>query len=105
MSVHPETSSLLDHLIRGECWDPFSVLGPHVQGSSSGLETIVRVFLPEAAAAMVVPVESHGQAVPMTYGHLLPEWIIGAAEQEANQRNPGEFFKRVAGGRPWSTGS
>lgn len=66
MSVHPETSSILDHLIRGECWDPFSVLGPHVRNSSSGPETIVRVFLPEAAAAMVVPVESHGPAIPMT---------------------------------------
>lgn len=66
MSVHPETSSILDHLIRGECWDPFSVLGPHVRNGSSGPETFVRVFLPEAAAAMVVPVESHGPAIPMT---------------------------------------
>ena len=62
MSVHPEQ---IERLIRGEEWDPASILGPHVETRNGRLVTVIRVFLPAAAVVNVMLDSSRTSPIPM----------------------------------------
>jgi 1,4-alpha-glucan branching enzyme len=57
MAAATLSSAIVNDVIRGECGDPFAVLGPHAfhDGGRSGV--VIRAFLPQAAQAAVVPAD------------------------------------------------
>jgi 1,4-alpha-glucan branching enzyme len=59
----------IERLIRGEHWDPFGVLGPHPASQNGEEATIIRAFLPEAAAVVLLPEEPVPAPVPMKRVH------------------------------------
>jgi len=69
MAAETFFSAIVNDVVRGECGDPFAVLGPHVfrEGQQSGLA--IRAFLPQANDAIVVPADPAVAAQPMTPLH------------------------------------
>ena len=65
MAAETFFSAIVNDVVRGECGDPFAVLGPHVfrEGQQSGLA--IRAFLPQANDAIVVPADPAVAAQPM----------------------------------------
>ena len=69
MAAETFFSAIVNDVVRGECGDPFAVLGPHVfrEGQQSGLA--IRAFLPQANDVIVVPADPAVAAQPMTPLH------------------------------------
>ena len=63
------SNAIVNNIIRGECGDPFAVLGPHVfhEGGRSGVA--IRAFLPQAVHAVVVPADPAVPPQPMSALH------------------------------------
>ena len=64
----------VDHLVHGNYWDPFGVLGSHAVESEGKPARAIRAFLPEAAKAWVVDLAKGepGVRVPMDRIHPSP---------------------------------
>jgi len=60
--VYPE---VFEKIIRAECWDPFSVLGPHEEKRGNSPAFVIRAYLPDAACAVVLPTDSRQDPIPM----------------------------------------
>ncbi|WP_435017542.1 1,4-alpha-glucan branching protein GlgB [Tundrisphaera sp. TA3] len=61
-------ADVIDHIIHGNYWDPFSVLGQHEVQVKGKAARVIRAFLPDAAKAWVVRLDQGepGTRVPMT---------------------------------------
>src|SRR4051794_11042225 len=68
--VRPSVDDI-NMLVHANHWNPFSLLGPHEDGSGSSRSTTVRAFLPEARQAWVVDLSrgEPGVRVPMERIH------------------------------------
>ena len=69
MAAETLSSAIVDDVIRGECGDPFAVLGPHAfrEGRQNGLA--IRAFLPQANRVTVIPGDPAVPAQPMAPLH------------------------------------
>jgi 1,4-alpha-glucan branching enzyme len=69
MAAATLSSAIVNDVIRGECGDPFAVLGPHAfrEGGRSGVA--IRAFLPQAVHAAVVPADPAVPPQPMSSLH------------------------------------
>ncbi|MBS1116315.1 MAG: glgB, partial [candidate division NC10 bacterium] len=63
------SSAIVNDVVRGECGDPFAVLGPHAlrEGGRDGVA--IRAFLPQATQASIVPADPAVPPQPMTSLH------------------------------------
>jgi len=69
MAAATLSSAIVNDVIRGECGDPFAVLGPHVFRESRQSGVAIRAFLPQANHVAVVPADPTVPAQPMTALH------------------------------------
>jgi 1,4-alpha-glucan branching enzyme len=69
MAAATLSSANIKAIVRGECGDPFAVLGPHVFRTARQEGVAVRAFLPEAERVVVVPVNPELPAQPMARLH------------------------------------
>jgi 1,4-alpha-glucan branching enzyme len=69
MAAETLSSAIVNDVIRGECEDPFAVLGPHVfrEGQQGGVA--IRAFLPQANHVTVIPADPAVPAQPMAPLH------------------------------------
>lgn len=61
-SVYPD---VFDKIARAEWWNPFEVLGPQEETRNGQSWFLVRAFLPDAASALVIPVDDTEDPIPM----------------------------------------
>jgi 1,4-alpha-glucan branching enzyme len=73
----------IEALVAGEHEDVFGVLGPHVVLLSHGPGVVVRVFLPDAATAQVIPLGS--SPAPWTMERLHPAGLFEAVFADRSQ--------------------
>ena len=69
MAAATLSSAIVNDVVRGECGDPFAVLGPHAlrEGGRDGVA--IRAFLPQATQASIVPDDPAVPPQPMTSLH------------------------------------
>jgi hypothetical protein len=73
MAAETLSSAIVNDVIRGECGDPFAVLGPHVFRESRQSGVAIRAFLPQANHVTVIPADPAGAA-----GTLAPRGLFEA---------------------------
>ncbi len=69
MAAATLSGAIVNDVIRGECGDPFAVLGPHVFREDQQRGVAIRAFLPRASHVAVVPAHATVPTQPMTPVH------------------------------------
>jgi 1,4-alpha-glucan branching enzyme len=81
MAAATLSSPIVKAIVRGECGDPFGVLGPHVFRRGRRAGVAIRVFLPQAEQVAVVPMEAGAPPQPMERVHAAGLFEVVFAER------------------------
>src|SRR3954453_20759275 len=88
---HPSVDDI-NMLVHANHWNPFSLLGPHEDGSGSSRSTTVRAFLPEARQAWVVDLSRGEPGVRLPMDRIHPDGLFEATASKTS----GSFKYRLA---------
>ena len=92
---------VIDHLVHGNFWDPFSVLGSHEVQASGRPSRAIRAFLPEASQAWVVLSEKLGNGAKVPLRRIHPDGFFEVVVPE--QADPSPYRLEIEGqdGHRW----
>ncbi len=94
-------SSDVDHLIHGNHWDPFKVLGPHPAKIGGKTAQVIRAFLPEAAHAWVLDLSAGEPGVRVEMRKVHPEGLFECVFEDRAEPIPYRFALQNGEGHAW----